>query len=60
MRQSDLLTQTIVVGFKQVVILGTGIAALEKKVEAITSQFPGRAAGVVEFNSALAHLITAG
>jgi len=44
----------------QVAVLGTGKADLEAKVEAVNSLFPGRAAGVVEFNGPLAHLMTAG
>jgi granule-bound starch synthase len=44
----------------QFVILGTGKAALEEEVKSLESRFPGTAVGVVEFNSQVAHLITAG
>ncbi|PSC71300.1 GBSSIb [Micractinium conductrix] len=44
----------------QVVVLGTGKKALEAQVKALESRFPGMAAGVVKFDSAMAHCITAG
>lgn len=44
----------------QVVILGTGKAALEAEVKNLANRFPNVAAGVVQFNNNLAHLITAG
>eukprot|EP00204_Picochlorum_oklahomense_P001340 CAMPEP_0118798404 /NCGR_PEP_ID=MMETSP1161-20130426/808_1 /TAXON_ID=249345 /ORGANISM="Picochlorum oklahomensis, Strain CCMP2329" /LENGTH=728 /DNA_ID=CAMNT_0006725817 /DNA_START=109 /DNA_END=2295 /DNA_ORIENTATION=+ len=44
----------------QVVILGTGKKDLEEDVRSLKTRFPGVAAGVVEFNSQVAHLINAG
>ena len=44
----------------QVVILGTGKAALEAEVKNLANRFPNTAVGVVQFNNTLAHLITAG
>jgi granule-bound starch synthase len=44
----------------QVVILGTGKKDLEEEVRSLKTRFPGVAAGVVEFNSQVAHLINAG
>lgn len=44
----------------QVVILGTGKKALESQVKALSKQYPGLAAGVVEFSNPMAHNITAG
>lgn len=43
----------------QVVILGTGKKAFEKKVEALDKQFES-CKGVVKFSAPLAHMITAG
>jgi granule-bound starch synthase len=44
----------------QVVVLGTGKAALEAEVEGLADRFPGAAAGVAAFNTPLAHLLFAG
>lgn len=44
----------------QVVVLGTGKASLEAEVRNLANRFPGVAAGVAQFNNAVAHLITAG
>lgn len=44
----------------QVVILGTGKKAMEAEVRNLSTKFPGVAAGIVEFNSQVAHLINAG
>ena len=44
----------------QVVILGTGKKEMEAEVKLIKEKYPGVASGVVEFNSQVAHLISAG
>ena len=44
----------------QLAILGTGKPALEAGLEALTSAYPGAAAGVVRFDTPLAHRIFAG
>ena len=43
----------------QVVILGTGKAALEKEVEGLDKKFPN-CKGIAKFSTPLAHMITAG
>lgn len=44
----------------QTVVLGTGKAALEKRVTALDADHPGAAAGVAKFDSPLAHKLFAG
>lgn len=44
----------------QVVVLGTGKAKLEKMVQALSTQYPSIAKGVVKFSAPLAHKIYAG
>ena len=44
----------------QVVVLGTGKAALEAQVKVLATLYPGMAAGVVQFSNPMAHAITAG
>ncbi|KAG2497328.1 hypothetical protein HYH03_004492 [Edaphochlamys debaryana] len=44
----------------QVAILGTGKAAYEKMVNAISAKYKGKAKGVVKFSAPLAHMLTAG
>ena len=47
-------------GGLQVVVLGTGNPVLEEGVLALEQQYPGAAKGIVKFDDALAHRITAG
>lgn len=44
----------------QIVVLGTGKKTLEAAVKNLGTEYPGHAAGVVEFSNPMAHLITAG
>lgn len=44
----------------QLIVLGTGKKHLEKQLEELDTKFPGKAVGVVKFNTPLAHMITAG
>eukprot|EP00887_Chlorella_sp_A99_P006320 scaffold3.g6320.t1 len=43
-----------------IVVLGTGKKTLEAAVKNLGTEYPGHAAGVVEFSNPMAHLITAG
>ncbi|XP_039067704.1 granule-bound starch synthase 1, chloroplastic/amyloplastic-like isoform X1 [Hibiscus syriacus] len=44
----------------QIVVLGTGKKAMEKQLEQLEIQYPGKAIGVAKFNVPLAHMIFAG
>ncbi|KAG0564949.1 hypothetical protein KC19_8G152000 [Ceratodon purpureus] len=60
---SDILAEAVKDFLKddvQLIVLGTGKKHLEKQLEELDSLFPGKAVGVVKFNTPLAHMITAG
>lgn len=60
---SDILAEAVKDFLKddvQLIVLGTGKKHLEKQLEELDTLFPGKAIGVVKFNTPLAHLITAG
>eukprot|EP00271_Cylindrocystis_brebissonii_P015915 TRINITY_DN38996_c0_g1_i1.p1 TRINITY_DN38996_c0_g1~~TRINITY_DN38996_c0_g1_i1.p1 ORF type:complete len:608 (+),score=124.37 TRINITY_DN38996_c0_g1_i1:53-1876(+) len=44
----------------QLIVLGTGKKYLEAQLEKLEVQYPGKAVGVVKFNTPLAHMMTAG
>lgn len=46
-------------GGLQVVLLGTGEGWMERALAALSAAFPGRAAGVPQFDELLAHLLMA-
>lgn len=60
---SDILAEAVEDFLKediQLIVLGTGKKHLEKQLEELETKFPGKAVGVVKFNTPLAHMITAG
>jgi granule-bound starch synthase len=60
---SDILAEAVKDFLKddvQLIVLGTGKKHLEKQLEEFDTKFPGKAVGVVKFNTPLAHMITAG
>jgi granule-bound starch synthase len=60
---SDILAEAVKDFLKediQLIVLGTGKKYLERQLEELDTKFPGKAVGVVKFNTPLAHMITAG
>ncbi|KAG0556017.1 hypothetical protein KC19_11G019700 [Ceratodon purpureus] len=60
---SDILAEAVKDFLKddvQLIVLGTGKKNFEKQLEELDTLFPGKAVGVVKFNTPLAHMITAG
>lgn len=55
----DLAAEGVAMGGLQVALLGTGEPWMERALAALSSSFPGRAAGVPKFDELLAHLLMA-